>query len=1063
MIEYKSYLYSGNSVTDPVSIISAGGAIGSPMSLVVTIAHVYTIGELIYVTGLGDTDPGVNEKIQRFNGLAKVTSITPVGGTNVIEINKKCQYLFSTSVVGNIYRVSAVEVFPLNLKECEKRKELQQGEFFYREKLSGSIKFANRAKEGITDYTYLSGIEDGANRCSLFLIDIYRKCQAGEAFELFFSGQFTLNDGFWDRDSCFYETEISPNDIYSCLFDNNEDVNILDVETWVETVARLEASIEYIECDGFNTAAIAGDNDRCPPDLVALYTDGSTSAPAFVDDSCITPGEWWIFKTVYTTVTSTPTFVVNVRTTWFRQVETTLDIGGVPNSPPGTGWYVISATDIGGQPATKWGRDPLGGSYVYAWSHDCGDLSVTGTAVITNPVTYSRNRWLFGALEHVAGVQCGAINGVKSDFFEWNPPGDTPGYVAGTNYVTGLTNQYNLLTIGQTSDFVGVTTEAATKGMIKIKNFLDLVKEMFNCGWWITADNYIRFEHVSAINKIPGLNFVTLDGGKWIKRNNKYKWKKDGMVSQETYWWSQAKYEDFIGRPIVYTAECLNKKASESEKRHDLTMVTTDLRFIQNSPLESIKTGFVILANEEQSPGVYEIINYTGVITQQLWNNAPLSWANLHDNLHRHYRITWVGKMNGFSDVFMSVQRFKAQDEFSYLTCCNEDSIGEEITTQLGIGWLESMSLSLKSAEAKLNLLFGESPPPVLISISLSAYSECSEGGDLILYFSGSYVSSVMYMAGSTPFTLQYYDGAAWVDIGVVVVNGAGGFSGNFTLDPSLWGDTVDFRVVQTAGAIVSNTVNLVLEECVPPCDADAQAFLDAAGITDVTISDAICQLATDLKAASLWDKMDAIYPMVGGTATTHKFNLKNPVDSDAAFRLTFSGGWSHDANGAQSNGTNGAANTHLNPSLALSINSSHLSFYDRLDKNSSTFDAVADDNAGSDVFEIVRYAGTLYYAQSSTQITTTSTYTKGFYLASRTSSIQQQLFYNSTTVNTSSAALGSLPNKSVYYAAYADGSALFAVMQLAFASIGSGLSAAEANSFYNIIQTFQTSLSRNI
>ena len=58
--------------------------------------------------------------------------------------------------------------------------------------------------------------------------------------------------------------------------------------------------------------------------------------------------------------------------------------------------------------------------------------------------------------------------------------------------------------------------------------------------------------------------------------------------------------------------------------------------------------------------------------------------------------------------------------------------------------------------------------------------------------------------------------------------------------------------------------------------DADAAAFLAAAGITDATITSAINTLVIDMKDDGLWSKMDAIYPFVGGTATTHKFNLKN-------------------------------------------------------------------------------------------------------------------------------------------------------------------------------------------
>ena len=83
-----------------------------------------------------------------------------------------------------------------------------------------------------------------------------------------------------------------------------------------------------------------------------------------------------------------------------------------------------------------------------------------------------------------------------------------------------------------------------------------------------------------------------------------------------------------------------------------------------------------------------------------------------------------------------------------------------------------------------------------------------------------------------------------------------------------------------------------------PLCaDSDANAFLTATGITNPTIASAICTLVTSMKADGTWAKCSAIYPFVGGTATTHKFNLKNPADTNAAFRLSFSGGWIHSAN----------------------------------------------------------------------------------------------------------------------------------------------------------------------
>ena len=82
-------------------------------------------------------------------------------------------------------------------------------------------------------------------------------------------------------------------------------------------------------------------------------------------------------------------------------------------------------------------------------------------------------------------------------------------------------------------------------------------------------------------------------------------------------------------------------------------------------------------------------------------------------------------------------------------------------------------------------------------------------------------------------------------------------------------------------------------------CPIEAVNFLSAAGITDATITNAICTLVKDLKDAGIYSKFKALYPIVGGTATTHKYNLIDPQDTDAAFRLQFNGGWVHSSNGA--------------------------------------------------------------------------------------------------------------------------------------------------------------------
>jgi hypothetical protein len=91
------------------------------------------------------------------------------------------------------------------------------------------------------------------------------------------------------------------------------------------------------------------------------------------------------------------------------------------------------------------------------------------------------------------------------------------------------------------------------------------------------------------------------------------------------------------------------------------------------------------------------------------------------------------------------------------------------------------------------------------------------------------------------------------------------------------------------------------------PVDPDAQAFITAASITDPTQQSAINTLVVDLKGYSIWTKFKAIYPIVGGVASSHAVNLKTP----GTFNLSFATGVTHSANGMVSNGSTGYADTN--------------------------------------------------------------------------------------------------------------------------------------------------------
>ena len=96
--------------------------------------------------------------------------------------------------------------------------------------------------------------------------------------------------------------------------------------------------------------------------------------------------------------------------------------------------------------------------------------------------------------------------------------------------------------------------------------------------------------------------------------------------------------------------------------------------------------------------------------------------------------------------------------------------------------------------------------------------------------------------------------------------------------------------------------------------------------ISDSTIETALCNLVEGMKSDGIWTKMKAIYPFVGGTADTHKYNLKDPRDLDAAFRITWAGGVTHASTGVKGNGTSGygdtkwAASVHLGNGTGVSF-----------------------------------------------------------------------------------------------------------------------------------------------
>lgn len=244
--------------------------------------------------------------------------------------------------------------------------------------------------------------------------------------------------------------------------------------------------------------------------------------------------------------------------------------------------------------------------------------------------------------------------------------------------------------------------------------------------------------------------------------------------------------------------------------------------------------------------------------------------------------------------------------------------------------------------------------------------------------------------------------------------------------------------------------------------DSDAQAFFNAAVITDATQKSAVDTLVKDLKGYGIWTNIKAIYPFVGGTAAAHKYNLKNPADTDAAFRLTFTGSWTHSGNGSQPSASNSYADTKLNISSHLNLNSTHIGVYVRqpFDNRGAIINESGYDN-GLYLWSMQSFR--MHDYSSDNSIFDGVDAKAGFHLGSRTGANIKRRFLDGVRRGNHTTASSALLNQKLYLMGSPSGNTQTSQVELCLATIGLGLTDSEATNFYTAVQAFQTTLGRQV
>jgi hypothetical protein len=245
------------------------------------------------------------------------------------------------------------------------------------------------------------------------------------------------------------------------------------------------------------------------------------------------------------------------------------------------------------------------------------------------------------------------------------------------------------------------------------------------------------------------------------------------------------------------------------------------------------------------------------------------------------------------------------------------------------------------------------------------------------------------------------------------------------------------------------------------------QAFLTATGITDATIISALNAMDTSLISAGLLPagtgagKIKALYPIVGGTAATHKFNFVDPRDLDAAFRLVFFGGITHNANGITPNGTNGYADTFFDPiGQSMGVNNKCLLYYSRTAGSSNalfgnTQDILAPNfSNGLDNYSSI---------SGSTPLSVSLGNTLGLQGISKIIANDSIVIRRNATSNKVDSTIGQSSLTYFLFARNVTTATQYTALPCSFASISEGLTDVQLIGVDTIVENFQTTLGRKV
>ena len=256
-------------------------------------------------------------------------------------------------------------------------------------------------------------------------------------------------------------------------------------------------------------------------------------------------------------------------------------------------------------------------------------------------------------------------------------------------------------------------TQPAQKATITLKSVLDMLKNVYQCYWYI-EDNKLKIEHIQyfrngqSYTNQPG---IELDLTKWLCPSNgrswetgrkQYKFEKLDMPERYQFSWMDDVTEPFSGYPIIMRSNFVKQDKIEEISVNNFS---TDIDYMILRSDEFSKDGFALMetitqAGRERVPVLSQLID--GDIYQN--QNGYLSYFFLHPNYWGYNLPTKNVNINNTDMTLRYISRLKSQEvKFPF---DRDISPLKLIRTSIGDGKVESISVNLSSRMHTIDLRY---------------------------------------------------------------------------------------------------------------------------------------------------------------------------------------------------------------------------------------------------------------------------------------------------------------------------------------------------------------------